>query len=613
MGRHRGRLLYVLAGTVVALGLVPAPPQRLAAAVTSAPESTDPAELTRFVRQLAKDHQVPGAVVTIVGGGRVVDVHGIGVTDRRTGSPVLPETCFHLGSISKVFTATAVMRLAEEGRVDLHTDVNQYLRAFTLASRGRPITLHDLLTHSAGLEQRGVATATTGPQGWQPLGRHLRDHPPEAMFPPGRRISYSSVGIAVAGQVVADVTGMPFDRYLETAVFAPLGMTASTFPTPQRGVPSNCAVGYSGDRAWREPYFSLVGPGGDALSTGADMGRFMLSQLGGPNPVLSRKSVTAMQAQQFSHHPDLRGRGYGWSRWYEQGQTAVFHNGQAPGFLSRMVLVPGHRLGIFLAASDGGSAAADFLRDASAGLLAAYFPQGRNQRLPDGPPVTDVEEHTGYYRDPTLPADSFTRIVTLLTATRVTADGDDLRIDGERYRSTPRNGLPVYEGPGEDDRVLLDDGWLLLGSASLQRMPWWESPPVQLGIVGVIAAGSLAALVGALAGALRRRRPVTVRRWLAAGLGAANLGFLIGFPVVAGAALSDPSAILYGIPTPIAVLLGLPVVSAALTVAAAAIGIHAARQSGEGRGRLSGYTLFVLLNVAYLGWLASWHLLGWQH
>ncbi|WP_213456873.1 hypothetical protein [Rhizomonospora bruguierae] len=134
---------------------------------------------------------------------------------------------------------------------------------------------------------------------------------------------------------------------------------------------------------------------------------------------------------------------------------------------------------------------------------------------------------------------------------------------------------------------------------------------MQLAIAALILASSLAAVVMAPIGTLRRR-PGAARRWLAAGLGAANAAFLVGFPVLMAATLADPSAILYGIPTPVAALLALPLVSAVLTAPTAVAAVRALRRPAERVTTRAGYSLFTIVSVGYLAWLACWHLLGWQ-
>jgi CubicO group peptidase (beta-lactamase class C family) len=128
--------------------------------------------------------------------------------------------------VSKLFTATAVMQLFEQGKVQLDEDVNAYLTTFKIpATFPKPVTLHSLMTHTAGFDERGIGMAARTAKEWRPLGEYLADRMPPRVRPVGDGASYSNHGVGLEGYVVEQVSGMPFNDYIAKNIYQPLGMT----------------------------------------------------------------------------------------------------------------------------------------------------------------------------------------------------------------------------------------------------------------------------------------------------------------------------------------------------------------------------------------------------
>jgi CubicO group peptidase (beta-lactamase class C family) len=190
-----------------------------------------PAELEAFLAgllpSLMEAHHVPGAVFVMVKDGELFFARGYGYADLETRRPVDPETTlFRVASVSKLFTATAAMQLVEQGKLDLHADVNQYLEDFEIEEAfGEPVTLHHLLTHTGGFDDRYLRSAVRIGTPIQPLGLYLAERMPPRVTPPGRILSYSNHGIALVGHLVEAVTGSSFTEYVDAQVLGPLRMT----------------------------------------------------------------------------------------------------------------------------------------------------------------------------------------------------------------------------------------------------------------------------------------------------------------------------------------------------------------------------------------------------
>lgn len=191
--------------------------------------------LDGFFAQQLEGHRIPGAAVSVVRGGEVLVAKGYGQADVEAEEPVVAdETLFRIASTSKLFTATAVMHLVEEGKLDLNEDVNVYVDDVEVPDTypGRPVTLRHLLTHTAGFEESFTGTGARDAADVQPLGEYLSGKTPARVRPPGEAMAYSNYGISLAGHVVEEVSGIPFERYVEKNVFDPLDMESTTFAQP---------------------------------------------------------------------------------------------------------------------------------------------------------------------------------------------------------------------------------------------------------------------------------------------------------------------------------------------------------------------------------------------
>ena len=173
---------------------------------------------------------IPGAVVIVIRNGEISFKEGFGYADIGSIKPVDPaKTRFRVGSISKLFTATAVMQLVEAGKLDLNSDVNTYLRSFKIpATFPEPVTLSHVLTHTAGFDDRYLGIAVPLAQKVAPLRQYLSLHMPPRVLPPGKYFAYSNHGFALAGLVIEEVSGGSYNDYIQKHIFEPLRMTQST-------------------------------------------------------------------------------------------------------------------------------------------------------------------------------------------------------------------------------------------------------------------------------------------------------------------------------------------------------------------------------------------------
>ena len=398
------RTAAVVAGCALLAGASPAAGPASAVGTGVARAGADTAGLAAFVDSVMaaemRGEHVPGAVFVFVQDGRVVYQRGYGlanVAERRAADP--ETTIWRIGSISKTFTALAVVQLADRGRVDLRADVNRYLtRVRVPGGYPLPVSVRDLLTHTSGLDEIRPGTQAPSADQVLPLADFLRPRLARVR-PPGVTISYSTYGITLAGALVEEVTGTPFERYLRENVWLPLGMRRTSVAVPPE-LRRDLAMGYErqGDslQAQEWEWYHTI-PASSINSTAADMARYMIAflQQGRPGEgrVLSDTAAREMLRQQAAPHPLVPGVTLGLWEDYVGGLRVVEHGGNVAGFSSQMTLIPSENAGFFVVNHLENSRLRDNLRDA---LLKRLYPAARTRR-PVPPPPADFGARAAAY------------------------------------------------------------------------------------------------------------------------------------------------------------------------------------------------------------------------
>jgi len=304
--------------------------------------------------------QVPGAVVVIVKDGRPLVQQGYGWADRDRRTPVdAQRTLFRPGSISKLFTWTAVMQLVEQGKLDLDADLNRYLDFKLPEHPGKPLTLRHVLTHTTGFEET-ARNLITYDAGTPDLAQVLKSYVPPSLYPPGERPGYSNYATALAGYIVQRVSGMPFDDYIEQRILWPLGMRHASFrqPLPPALAPLMSQGWESQDEPPKGFEIVSMAPAGSLSATGEDMGRFMTAFLQqgrlGNAQLLKPETVAQMHGQITRPMPDLMGIGLGFYQHDLNGHRGVGHGGDTVLFHSDLALFLDDGVGLFVSVNSPG-------------------------------------------------------------------------------------------------------------------------------------------------------------------------------------------------------------------------------------------------------------------
>lgn len=393
--------------------------------------------------QLERD-DIAGATIAVVKDGKLLFAKGYGYADYEKKKPVSSEeTLFRPGSVSKLFTWTAMMQLVEQGKLNLDHNVNDYLDFTIPDAFGQPITLKNLLTHTPGFEE-AIKDLITFRVENPNLGDYLKTHTPLRIYPPGTVPAYSNYGAALAGYIVERVSGRPFNEYLEENIFKPLGMTHSTFrqPLPPTLAPF-MSNGYQlGSDEPKQFEVVVPFPAGSMSSSGADMARFMLAHLQdgqlGDARILRPETARLMHSRLFALDQAANAMAYGFYEESRNGHRIIGHAGDTVYFHSDLHLMPDAGVGFFVSHNSAGQGQPPRTTIWEM-FLDRYFPS----TSPPEPTLASAKEDAkaviGTYELSRRSESSFLRVATLIGELAVSVR-DDGMIEVDQL--TNPNGKP---------------------------------------------------------------------------------------------------------------------------------------------------------------------------
>ncbi len=600
---------------VLMLSLVIGPWARAGAA------PVDRAEVLAFadayiIKQLAQ-HHVAGAAFVVVDETGIAISRGYGYSDVSNQDNVDPEkTIWEVGSLSKPITATAVMQLVDGGKLDLHADVNDYLGGLKLKPIGRPVTLHDLLTHTAGFDPiyRGIGARSADQM--QPFAQYLMTHQPPRIEP-GRMINYSNYGFALAGRAVEVAAGEDFATYVDKNLFLPAGMMHSSFR------PRSATKGYqrAGVQWVAVPtMYMQETPACGMTTTIEDLGRFTLMQLrdGVTNRgrVISSESVRAMQRAQFTHHRALPGWTYGFAERNAGRMRAIEHGGVGSGVTCKMLMVPEKKVGFAIAYN---AYDPPLLDEISQPLLEKLFGTDATRTAKPVAAIAKPNQRVaGYYRSAWYSHGTIEKLRILwkpLGRVLVREDGGVEIREGKIVTELVAVGDGVYEPVRGGTRVAFrfDSNHrvthMFVGNGAYERAAWWETPGVQLAgfVLFAICFGSATAwLIGRklLGWRVNRMRGTRITSAACCGMNGLCLGTLAFVLVV-----TDQRELVLGVPTMLMAVLLLAKAGAVMAVIHAAVATFNWMRGQGTPGRRLRHGALAALSAAFVPFMIYWNLL----
>jgi CubicO group peptidase (beta-lactamase class C family) len=447
--------LWVIGFLLLAVGLSAADNRAFAeapAAPAAHPLTAEDAAswLDGYMPYALRSGDVAGAVVVIVKDGQVLLEKGYGYSDVDKRTAVDPKaTLFRLGSVSKLFTWTAVMQLVEQGKIDLDADVNQYLDFAIPARDGKPVTMRNIMTHTAGFEERLTGLIGVESAGVVPLGDFLKQYIPARIFAPGETPAYSNYAAALAGYIVARVSGHSFDDYLDTQLFQPLQMQNSTFrqPLPTRFKPFLSSA-YAAASGPAKP-FEIVGPApaGSLTSTGDDMAHFMIAHLQngryGSSQILKPETAVQMHGSALTILPGVNRMLLGFYEDNYNGHCVIAHGGDTQWFHSDLHLFVDDGVGLLISVNSVGK------DGAAQGIRSLLFHEFSDRYLPGTAPASTVDAKTaaeharmiaGRYEGSRRAETTFVSLLYLILQPTVSDNGDGTI---SVSTSTSPSGIPL--------------------------------------------------------------------------------------------------------------------------------------------------------------------------
>jgi len=613
---------------------------------------SDPAELEDFLdNEMTAElnvYHIPGATVSVVKDGQLFFAKGYGYANLQDNKRVAAnKTLFMVGSITKLFTWTAVMQLVEQGKLDLNIDVNTYLTSFQIPSTyPQPITIKNLMAHNAGFEDRNVGTLAQTVEDIEPLGDYLAHNMPARVRPPGEVTAYSNYGVALAGYIVQQASGTPFDDYIEANILNPLNMHHTTTRQP---VPSSLTQDMSmcyayADNTYQTGYpflYMQIQPAGAMRTTSTDIANFMIAHLQngiyGNSRILQNATAEQMHSRLFTNDPKVNGNAHGFWEMNLNDQRILYHYGLTSSFASFLFLLPEQNVGLFVSYNSlgGNQAEIRLLRT----FLDRYYPISN----PAAPSFSqEASRFAGSYRATRMAYTTFEKAAGIFSQVDVSAESDGTLIlnglgnqskwvqveprvfrlsSGQRYDLNRLSGVQPNDTMvfGEDAQghvtYMFINNW---PEHAYEKVPWYENVSFTLSLLVASLAFFVSMLIFLPIRFLRDRRKgqgkkVNSRgaRWgrrVTGIFSLLNLLFFVGLLI----GLSDTTSFLFGVPLFFVIVLSIGLVASVLGIVSVAFVILAWKQSYWSlAGRLH-YTLVTIVSLAFIWFLNNWNLLGFR-
>src|SRR5829696_1261186 len=618
---------------------------------------TDRAEMKAFLdeelgREMEKDH-IAGAAVSVVKDGELFFAKGYGYADRENKIPVDPEqTVFRIGSVGKLFTWTAVMQLVEQGKLDLNEDINDYLDFRIPDTYPQPITLKHLMTHTSGFDDRLLESLVSDADDRVSTREWLISNMPARARPPGDIASYSNYNAMLAGYIVGQVSGQPYDQYIQEHILNPLGMVHSTAQSPMpQDLRSHSSLGYTYEDGDFQAYPNYTAqpavlPSGAHQASVTDMARFMTAHLQDGRysdaniaeaRILNESTMQQMHSTVYTHDPRLLGTAYGFFDFSDNGQRTIGHSGYIPPMYSLLLLLPDQNLGVFVAYnSEGGGELTNQHLGFQRAFFDHYYPAPAVERVQ---PPADFAERAGrfegsYRLTGGTPGTSYTTLEKLgvlfgMSTAKISDSGDGTLLFSTPWRDWRFVEVePLYfrqvDGPfhilfredaqGRITHMFTDYTPMF----AFEKLRWYGTPAFNMALALGCVLMFLSMIPVVLIRFIRDRRASSDRKPASRGARAAygiivgisvlNLMFVIGTVLWGGANMVP----LFGVSIIYRIVLGLGVLSAVLTVGALIYSVLAWKDGYWGIAARVHYTLVTVAALAFVWFLNYWNLLGWR-
>lgn len=527
---------------------------------------------------------IAGAEIVLMQGDSILHIKAYGLADIESNKAVNTTTSiFGAGSVSKTIVATAIMQLCEKGKLEPDRDVNNYLKSFQLEyTFNEPVTIRQLLTHTAGFDVRTIGTSVRNEKDVIPLAQYLKKQMPPQVRPSGKLICYSNQGYALLGLIVEEVAGQPFDEYVEQHILKPLGMDYSSFKR-QAELSENYATSYlqkGGQLIPYKPDFALNYPAGAFKTTASDMGHYVSMLLNHGyfkgTQIIDSATVAKMFYTPFRHYEKAE---YGWLPGFSEadwhGIKLYGHGGEIQGFQSQLTLLPEKNLGLFISVNSSSypnSKSRIFIDNFVYDLLPRLMPDQilKKEEAKHSPPMGSVDEplekFAGTYRFThyawkTL--DKLGILIGLAPEIEILVKDKTLELHPWNDELFPVSDLTFYSKSGSyvafEKNTKEEVSYFFAQSYSYHKLKWYEPLSFQIFWIGSIVLILLTYVISSTVRKLfvrdKKRHPVKTLNFSLASL------IILFIAMLAFTLLTtDPMEFFYGIPLLLKIALVLPLI-----------------------------------------------------
>jgi CubicO group peptidase (beta-lactamase class C family) len=488
--RRAGRSAAILLLLSTALACVP--PGSKAQQKEDLPHPKSIEELKKAMKEVLDKEHVPGAGVALIANGEVLWCGGIGQADIAANRAVSCDTEFRVGSISKTFVALALLKLQEEGKINLYARLQDVAPEIPFKNRWEathPVRIVNLLEHTAGFDDMEFSEVYNLRDRYDfPLLAVFKrfQKPQIARWPPGTRMSYSNPGNAIAGYLIEKITRMPFDKYIRDTFLRPLGMERADYPFTDANKPL-LAAAYNGNPPKAVGYpFIYLRPAGDLKASPGELAKLVqfLLRRGKTEEgqLVKPESVLRMEAPEttLAAKNGLR-LGYGLCNYSsaEGGVVTHGHDGGIDGFVSSYRYMPEQNWGyVVLLNSTNSGRALHHLNLLAIDFLSKSFPKPQQSVI--NPPAGDLEKFAGFYAPRAPRTQMFAFLDDLTGGTRIRVIKGKLTRSGLFGQPEPLLcvGKNVFRGDKEPEGTTIfftnESGDMAIAGSGLQGIPYSE-------------------------------------------------------------------------------------------------------------------------------------------
>lgn len=584
-----------------------------------------------------KSNNIAGATFVLIQDDSIRHINGYGVADLETQKPVDGKsTIFRIGSISKTFVATAVMKLYEEGKLKLDNDINNYLKTFQIEYKfNDSITIKNLLTHTAGFDQRNIGWVVEKEEDIIPLAQYLKKRMPPQIRPAGEIITYSNHGFGLLALIVEEVSDMPFYRYVEKMILEPLEMNSSGFKKKVH-LEEYYASSYiqrGGELETDNPVFMQNYPTGSFSSTAADMGNYITMFLNygnyNGNQILDSSTIIKMTQTGFKQYDEAP---WGWLLGFQEhawkGYKVVRYSGQYQGFTSELVMLPEKKIGFFISINSSNmlnSAGHYFLKNFINNLLTDLIPDPiisgkvKNGLREVGFVEEPLKAFSGTYRHTRYPQKTLDKIAILLGFAQeinIVPSDSTLEIVEWNNRLRPVSGLMFNIGgvgyAAFSRNANGEIAYFLNNENSYHKLKWYEPLQFQVYWVGSIV---LVLLIFIIVSLIFKRYFIPKNRHLVERVNfwLASLIILFLAMFTFSLKITEPSEFFIGIPWLLKIALVLPFLIISLELVSFYLLIKAFRFRELGVINLVTQSIVFIVSLVFIPWLLYYNLIGFNY